>query len=140
MDVDKMEAGRELDALVAEKIMGWQLRDSMTDEIVTEDSDYREAAYNDGWHWDGRGGRLEAWQWQPSIDIVAAWEVVERLCELPSVGIIIKAYPKWNEKHERNFLYGYVATFPDLGLQAVADTAPLAICRAALKAILNGNP
>ena len=137
MDIDKMEAGRELDALVAEKVMGLEPCDKW--ELF-------------------RHGGLSGPEWihdvcqedhtcypkeNPSAystDIAAAWKVVERLCELPSVGIIIKAYPKWNEKHERNFLYEYVATFPDLGLQAVADTAPLAICRAALKAILNGNP
>jgi len=74
-DIDKLEAGRELDALVAEKVMGW-----------------REDAYH---YWGAPGSSSTLWVvagstedhhgntvWSPSTDIVAAWKVLRCLASL----------------------------------------------------------
>ena len=100
-----MEAGRELDALVAEKVMGAKV-------VFVENVPYY------------------------STDIAAAWEVVNHLlCH------------GWDEKYFFRLHYDNVdlwdASFykesssdgggPDVW--GTADTAPLAICLAALKAV-----
>jgi hypothetical protein len=122
-----MKAGRELDALVAEKVMGW-----------TVDPIYR--MYTGSVVRHAAGHNLET-RFNPSTDITAAWEVVEKMRALglwveinlgyefdgPSIDCIIGEYgaaggiieglrhgeKQWSEE---------------------ADTAPLAICLAALKA------
>jgi hypothetical protein len=119
MNIDEMKAGPEMDRLVAEKVMGW-------------------AIGSDGCSVEERHGRLwrgEAWEddcyiWRPSTNIAHAWEVVEHLrgwwtaVELKSIDECCACLIEDNsgDVNER-----YVAT-------AEADTAPLAICRAALKA------
>lgn len=64
-------AGRELDALIAEKVMGWKL----SKQQVSAD------AWDDVWR--NEDNRLMAYcrKWKPSIDISAAWRVVEKLKE-----------------------------------------------------------
>ena len=82
-----MKAGRELDALVAEKVMGGYVAnpDAMADT-------------GDVWYWlhpkDGvlcgmpyKVGTMKRWdhqwhRWKPSTDIAAAWQVVDRLLEM----------------------------------------------------------
>lgn len=66
---------RKIDALVAEHVMGWTLRNCDGEPATTPD-DYYDAANNDGWTWNGTD---EAWTWRPTQDIAAAWEVVEKL-------------------------------------------------------------
>ena len=89
-----MKAGRELDALVAEKVMGWKrmrwidfhsvergfrgedLRKSLTyswhnaDGCMTENAKDMDDYYN------------PSYAWSPFTDIAAAWEVVEKLVEM----------------------------------------------------------
>ena len=97
-EIMKLE-GRELDAAVAEKVMGWD-----TSKI--------------------------AWRpfyissWQPSENIADAWQVVEKI---PNIQIAHIAE------------YGYWRVAPDYHeptMFVIADTPELAICRAALLAIL----
>lgn len=136
-----MKAGRELDALVAEKVMGWEV-----------------------WGFDGDPGPCREssegyiWSWRPSTDIKAAWEVVERL------GLTVTPVEVWfASEYDRaggNPQPGYrwvawkamecaqvIENNPDpdnwTGMldesfpppDQVACTAPLAICLAALKAV-----
>jgi hypothetical protein len=68
---------RELDAKVAEKIMGWTLRKYETGEKCGP-SKCRWYA-DDGWEWYGRDTDQEAHQWHPSTNIKDAWEVVEKM-------------------------------------------------------------
>ena len=115
MDIDKMEAGPEMNALVAERVMGWQkIRDPLAPKGTTNRYRYVDK------DWLGNDRRLPKF----STDISPAWLVVEKMLE----------------KHEA-FHLEYI---PDKQWYAMfwfatyftsADTAPLAICRAALKAV-----
>ena len=136
MNIDEMPAGRELDALVAKKVMGWRI-----------------TAWNDGEPW---GNREVFPPFEPingipadcdcishseagepphySTDIAAAWEVVEKMeaCPYPHGAEIGSAYV--------DGLDGYIVAFGRGGPEPIdvaefAVTAPLAICRAALKAV-----
>lgn len=120
MNIDKMEAGRELDALVAEKVMGWNV-------CGTADNDRAGIA---------PGQTASAVRIPPySTDIAAAWEVVERIIEI--------------EKAKKTYLPVFSVQMAPDGFSAVlqvgmgceivvenSSTASLAICRAALKAAL----
>ena len=119
-----MKAGRELDALIAEKVMGWE-------------------ATADGLYWDARQKRTRlvlgsaiakkreemgiengpGFVFAPSTDIAAAWEVVEK-ADLWSLYGSIGDGP-----------YRACIQFEDREGLMTADTAPLAICLAALKAV-----
>lgn len=100
-----MEAGRELDRLVAEEVMGY----AMT-AVASSDGESLGLDFD-----------TEDWQVLPcySTSIEAAWLVVERNPECFSL-----------EKG----LYGWEAYFLG-GSTAYAYTAPLAICMAALAAV-----
>lgn len=57
-----MEPGRELDALIAEKVMNFKIESPSAEQCTI---------------WDGREVRY----FEPSTDIAAAWEVVDRMRE-----------------------------------------------------------
>lgn len=96
-DIDSLPAGRELDALIHDKVMGLE------------------------WC-------IEHPELQPySTDISAAWEVVEKLNHHGFLLSFLNTRSPGNR---------YLVEFRDKGdYVAAADTAPLAICRAALKAL-----
>lgn len=117
-----MEAGRDLDALIAEKVMGYRMKPEHNE-------------------WDYFP--IPILSWHPSADIAAAWQVVEKLCDRPGVEFMVKLMEPSAKK-----LYGFrwyaAVTVSDSCDQteefdrtytAFADTAPLAICLAALKAV-----
>jgi hypothetical protein len=132
VDIDTLEAGAEMNLLVAEKVMGWQLR------VVDKD----------GWY----GGYMAAVtpdteqflfylspnvssgreRWMPSTDIRAAFEVVDYLMATHDTRLTLT-----NRMLE--LLGPYVAEFEDLDTdekyRAYGATAPEAICRAALKVL-----
>ena len=117
MNYDEMPAGREMDALVAEKVMGWRLDAS--------------CGYSTwmGGKADSRGMRWTIDGWKPSADIAAAWGVVEKVREefryvsvTAGNGWSCSAWDVEKAKRLRE-------------VHAFADTAPLAICRAALLAV-----
>lgn len=100
---------RELDALVAEKVMGW----------------HKGAELSSAW-FDSRHNFVHWKEWCPTVDIKAAWEVVEKMRE---EGTDVDIYWSGNE---------WIVTLgenpggsPD---GATSDTAPRAICLAALRA------
>lgn len=100
-----MKAGRELDALIAEKVMGWTY-----DEVLG---------------WNSPDGKLTG---QPcpraySTDIAAAWAVVVKFTGVARVEFH-QAEGWWIELGN-----GYDSA------SATAPTAPLAICLAALKTV-----
>ncbi len=109
-----MEAGRELDALVAERVMGYTVR------------------RGPGANYDGMLLPWEVWDrdgksWNPikySADIAAAWQVIEKLADRdPMIAI-------WGYED------GTAGWFCDFeGIKDHARTAPHAICLAALKAV-----
>lgn len=107
---DTLKAGRELDVLIAEKIMGWPA---------------------DDWR------RIPSY----STSISDAWLVVEKMTERAFTGFAITVsrsehfvgatavfMPVTRAGSETELRYG------EQPVQARADTAPLAICKAALAA------
>jgi hypothetical protein len=132
-EIMKLEAGRELDTLVAEKVMG-----------LTADKEH--CPYCGAEMWIGalrsRCSSCSEWRYgwykNYSDDISAAWEVIEKLETHPDQ-ILFSLVRKGAEMH----LLKWCAEFRKcLGSQkyyyAEAKTAPLAICRAALLAVMDG--
>ncbi len=134
IDVDKLEAGLELDALVAAKVMG-------------------AAARRHNWVEAGYPGSLDSWtaceycgkkitqaiekdSCPPpySTDIAAAWEVVELFQKRGTINLRFfqGGGPEvaWKVRIRPDILRD-----GDPGVEEAAETAPLAICRAALKAV-----
>lgn len=108
-----MEEGRDLDALVAEKVMGWKYYPASAGTMQPINPPY--------WINPDRQSldAIEDWPPSYSTDIDAAWEVVEKLA-----GTFRLEYEKYSDWD------------CELGLgSAHAKTAPLAICLAALKAV-----
>ena len=115
----EMEAGRELDALVAEKVMGWT-RDDRGAWVPPGCRPLRNGYYTE------RPGCY-------STDIAAAWRVVEAMR-------VAGWYTKVEDGHDgppsenpRGW-HCRVSRAYDW-FEGWADTAPLAICRAALAAV-----
>jgi len=113
MNYDTMDAGREMDALVAEKVMGLRVEGSISLELrYTPQPEYYASP-------------LLGY----STSISAAWEVVEkmwgecfRLMRFShGEGKVALEGPWWRAE------FGLMKEFVE------APTAPLAICRAALK-------
>lgn len=114
-EIRNLSAGIEMDALIAEKVMGWH-------------------SYPKDYYWydkDNKPMRLRwfdseslADEFEPSTDIAAAWEVVEKLESDNLCMTILNDGSRWSvfiyNEHKVTMAY------------ANADTAPLAICRAAL--------
>jgi len=111
-----IEAGRELDALVAEKVMGWKpsMFSNYPWQLVPPDGD-------------GSAVRQVP---NYSTDIAAAWLVVERMCEFPSY--VSLGFGKWLQ-FRVDIATG--AGREVMNSRAFAKTAPLAICNAALAAV-----
>lgn len=120
VDIHTLEAGPELDALVAEKVMGWTLLTKAHGKLMGE-------VDKDGvlrmWC-DGPAIKRNVLDWSPSREIAAAWEVVEKL----------RLDPRHRALSVIPTTFGYQVV-SQLGHQADAETAPLAICRAALAAL-----
>ena len=93
-EITNMPAGRELDALVAEKVMGW----------------YPNAT------------------WSPSTDIASAWQVINILISLRKrPRLMFVAENEWK-------------VYFDIGdAEAYGSIASLAICRAALLAVMEAK-
>jgi len=104
---------REIDRLVAEKVMGW--------EYVQD---------TDKW-WDG--DVLDIENFNPSTNIQDAWRVVEKMRE----GRIFSLCDAWDENDEPIFYanFQYNDGYHVVNYDAYAETAPLAICLAALEVV-----
>ena len=136
MKIGEMEVGRELDALIAEKVMGWE-------KCFTPFQKETDAAPK-GWIADKDGvwtSRISTPKF--SEDIEAAWEIAKKLC------LTIFPMPSTYADMPEKWIAGTVAELADFtwskgvpdsidfyfGACAIAETAPLAICRAALGAM-----
>jgi hypothetical protein len=110
-----MTSGRELDALVAEKVMGWALTSKDTRDLQ-------------GWPPPGNTTPIDVPEY--STDIAAAWEVVEKLD---------KYYFQVNREIKNMDSMEYTVVIPGIfnkeRITVSANTAPHAICLAALKAV-----
>lgn len=126
MNIDELEAGPELDALVAEKVMGWKW--NIRNGVCYAEHDTFNAP--------------DCWPaFSPSTDIAAAWEVMEKLVSMDfdvDVAMSSKVANDYSKRCYCHFQAGddnapWKENFKLA--QAWALTAPLAICRAALKAV-----
>ena len=136
IEIGAMQAGRELDALVAEKVMGWGgVREGYSEGSAElrfigkppngMDSKYPVPMY--------------------STDIAAAWEVLEKIkavnlekftgLDFPDECFVV-AWDRSSKDWEAGFhsIDGYDAGWVS-DCRSNAATAPLAICRAARKAV-----
>lgn len=117
---------RDLDCQVAEKVMGWKIKG--------KDSDWRWWGIPPGWT-----GPESVQIPHYSTTIAASWEVVQKILSI--------------EKEKKTYLPVFLVQVASDGCSAVlqvgmgcqkvienASTVPLAICRAALKAVENVNP
>jgi hypothetical protein len=117
MTTSEMEAGREMDALMAEKVFN------------------KPPSYYNCPHFD-ENGRILSFCSCPSLppystDIVAAWQVVEKMDHLDCA----IEYSVKNDEVSEQFGRWFVLFGEELEKGAFADTAPLAICRAARMAV-----
>lgn len=117
-----MKAGKELDALIAEKVMGWRM------ELWSSYSELLPA--NKVWVGDDDNYRYVE-NFKPSTNISDAWHVVEWL-EKNIGGISL-------ESHCDERRYSFRVFNGTHWIVARAETAPLAICLAALKCVEGGN-
>ena len=103
-----MKAGRDMDALVAEKVMG----DTDAYYLPLGEGELNVAA------------RVPRY----STDIAAAWQVVEKFGYSPSIHVFRSHGGKWGCKIS-------LSSDPNVDAEyfGFAETAPLAICLAALK-------
>mgnify|MGYP001561309207 CR=1 FL=1 len=116
MNIDTMQAGPEMDALVATKVMGWS-RDSWAE------TEGWEAGVRFTGHWKEAPTALQ-FAFRPSTNIAHAFEVMEKVG-----GMTLTQYgDRWACAAERE---------PMLEMMDMryGETAPLAICRAALAAV-----
>lgn len=121
-----MKAGRELDAIIAEKVMGLRVGEYIPVEIQPDHIIY------EGWPiLDDKGDRVSGLQ-HYSTRIKDAWEVVEMLSETYDL-VQTHTYPGPQPERCHCIIlknFGSVDWTVDH-----APNMPLAICRAALKAI-----
>jgi Phage ABA sandwich domain len=104
---------REIDRLVAEKVMGWKIKK------VIEDGCY----LYDEWDTGDKGIPVE--KFRPTLNITDAWQVVEKL-----------TYGKTDLETYFELQLFYIHYYAKFGKhEAKAETATLAICLAALKAV-----
>lgn len=125
-EILNMEAGPEMDALVAEKVMGWHLE--------TDDKGWKYWTDDTGLYYQGCVQHEDDFEdeedfhilhWHPSESILWAFEVVEkmrykRIIHNPEFS------PLWEAHLTCDSGYG----------DATAPTLSLAICRAALLAVM----
>ena len=123
-----MKAGRELDALIAEKVFGSKKPTHKHDRV------HLEPMNDDTFCWEcfciyAHGDVCE---WVPrkySAQIADAWLVVEKMEEMEGTVSIFYYYAPSEKTSYWGVKLGYREIY------ASANTAPLAICLAALKAI-----
>jgi hypothetical protein len=130
-----MKPGRELDKLIAERVMGQTVGRK---------------------NFDGFGGRAGdpiiltpggPYNWEEcpdySTDIAAAWEVVEKLLAEPGKGFEISVghmFKRHKDKSETKYWECFIEDEKERRFIEEADTAPHAICLAALKAVGEAPP
>ena len=118
-EVLAMKPGRELDALVAEKVMGWEYFPAQATGMFVRLGYFFDPVSGEAHH-----------HWSPSTDISAAWEVVEKMSEQWPQYQLAKIEDGWS------VMWG----FDGYGWpEATGKTAPEAICKAALLAVMDGK-
>lgn len=112
-----LKPGREMDALVAQHVMGWTL-----------------SHRGNCWNKNGKNA-YSVLMWNPSTDIKAAWEVVEKLSKLSFQLKSSRNHRQDKDAYTHSARFGFNAEKLDRNYMADGVTAPHAICLAALKAV-----
>ena len=146
MDYDNMPAGREMDALVAQKVMGESKWEPFVRSVIPNEPcgtsfngcPYEKDNHYKYWHETGLEelhNRKSPKYYSTSIS--SAWEVVEKLSKIKAIWV-------GNERDGNGWtcLIGEPnphVLLPEAKVDAdgYGESAPLAICRAALKAVDN---
>lgn len=100
---------REIDRLIAEKVMGWEVGEFPNINVIEAYSPHGVLQISD--------------DWSPSTDIQDAWYVVEEL----DYDIKVTKY--------KSHVYQCHIFIPNNVQMVIAETAPMAICLAALKSV-----
>jgi hypothetical protein len=151
-EIQAMPAGHEMDALVAEKVMGWERRGNSPYWWWSTDRNARNTSYGVGYlHPEGRDYDFD--RFEPCSEIAHAWAVVEHILNTrdPMAPNAMDSPLAWLgfriEFHTEHSEEQWVVQFPMVTcappyeemdpefVQAKAEAAPLAICRAALMAV-----
>ncbi|WP_199614694.1 BC1872 family protein [Paenibacillus alkalitolerans] len=108
-----MKPGRELNTLIAEKVMGWKIQsyDDLPDVTPEPDWVSENVVF------------CSMSEWEPSTDISAAWEVLEKSRKSGEVSM-------WTDKN------GKWACEIGYWIYDDCDNVPEAICKAALLAVM----
>ena len=146
MDIDKLEAGRELDALVAEQHFGWQwalfeqaFTEAATRTLVLPNSSMLERPAS------GKEQRSKHYHCRVphySTDDAPAWEVVDKLLDegyCPALLYDDNGHWALSLEGMQNVPIGPdpqdIATSFFINADMWCDTRPLAICRAVLEVL-----
>ncbi|CEH28850.1 hypothetical protein AM501_27405 [Aneurinibacillus migulanus] len=111
-----MKAGRELDILVAEKVMGWFWENEILVSPIGDEKRQRVGVYING---------IPHLLPKYSTDMADAWKVLERMQDRYQRGLMPTSFGTW-------VCRGYLPETAKIQVQA---EAPLAICLSALKAV-----
>lgn len=124
-EIESMSAGEEMDNLVAEKFMGWHKDVDKSGFIswIDKDGHYQHGVADDGYE-DVEDFHLL--KFHPSQSILWAWDIVEKLCNETGCDVIKVC------KRDPELLRGEWSCNFGSGFEAFGETAPHAICRAAL--------
>ena len=140
MNYDMMEAGREMDALVAEKVMGLPKVSSLNkDSRCPITGGEMRMGIDRAWCFD-----CSTWHYGPhkeySADISAAWEVVEKMQWKGFIWSMNYRNPAMSDLKYMPYVGFWHYTDGKLDKQGYSDALelPLAVCRAALKAAGKG--
>jgi hypothetical protein len=123
--ISKMKASPEMDAMIAENLFGW--------------SDVKEINYlGGGMQWRGTNeiGQRSVPVHNYSTNMAYAWEVVEKLADiLPGVVSVQHEFHR-----DGSGTICFIRQYPDSNAKWIThdESAPLAICRAALLAVKSG--
>lgn len=112
-----MKTNREIDTLIAEKVMGWKWSERAFGNITI-------------YEWQTPVGNMKQDSWKPSTNIKAAWEVVEKMNSSTQAGTVVL-----KQLYDGMFYCEFQGN-GDLQYHGKGhgDTAAEAICRAALNA------
>lgn len=126
-----MEAGRDLDVLVAEKVMGCKVELVKIGTVAGWDSEPHCCCPGNPHEFSDRDYEVVELK-RYSTDIAAAWEVVEKI----TLGKERFSYEcLWRDPNDGKWAFGSFDRDGSFFPMEKADTAPHAICLAALKAV-----
>ncbi len=129
VDIDTLPAGRELDALIAEKVMEWPMSGINMPTAFGQPFPKEKHWFHDGEHYWREDGKILSQQFNPSISIYPAWEVLH--LGHPCGWFDVYYFYRYGDGYAISKIYN-----PKDEQGTEAPTAPLVICRAALKAKL----